>query len=102
VGSSREFPCVIHVEPDQSAANGVSALERDPQLVKVCGPRVMCRHKTSSLARRSRSTPPRSDARYVARIDPHYQLGNKMLGVCWYARSDLPSDDLGEVRSSSS
>jgi hypothetical protein len=45
VGSSREFPCVIHVEPYESAANGVGALQRDPHVIKVCGPGVMCHHK---------------------------------------------------------
>jgi hypothetical protein len=37
VGLSREFPCVVHVEPDESAADGLSALKRDPNVIEVCG-----------------------------------------------------------------
>jgi hypothetical protein len=44
VGLSREFPCVIHVEPDESAADGVGAFKRDPNVIEVCAQRVI-RHR---------------------------------------------------------
>jgi hypothetical protein len=45
VGSGREVPCLIHVEPDESAANGVGAFHRGPDMTKVCGPTVLCHHE---------------------------------------------------------
>lgn len=75
VGSSREFPCVNHVEPDESTPNGVSPLQRDPHVIKVCGPTVMCHHETSWLARRCGSTSPLGCEMGRLRVDPHCQLG---------------------------
>ena len=41
VGWSRELPWVVHVEPDESAADGVGALKRDPDVTEICGQRVI-------------------------------------------------------------
>jgi hypothetical protein len=46
------------VEPYESAANGVGALQRDPHVIKVCGPRVMCHHQHHRWPAAAGSTQP--------------------------------------------
>jgi len=81
-GSGREVPCLMHVAPDETAANRVGAFHRGPDVTKVCGPRVVCHHKHHrGPAAADRPAP--VDARRVAAVKPNRQLGNRSSRPHW-------------------